>query len=106
MGMRSESIVYSWKLTESRPQLSREAGRVNNLKDVRRGSRELKRLTCLINYDSDSAMSRGKSRAKGSSFVPMNLKIISWNVRGLNVRDKRLQVRHMLKLWNADIVCL
>jgi endonuclease/exonuclease/phosphatase family metal-dependent hydrolase len=36
----------------------------------------------------------------------MNLKIISWNVRGLNVRDKRLQVRHMLKLWNADIVCL
>jgi hypothetical protein len=36
----------------------------------------------------------------------MNLKIISWNVRGLNFRDKRLQVRHMLKLWNADIVCL
>jgi hypothetical protein len=36
----------------------------------------------------------------------MNLKIISWNVRGLNVQDKRLQVRHMLKLWNADIVCL
>jgi endonuclease/exonuclease/phosphatase family metal-dependent hydrolase len=36
----------------------------------------------------------------------MNLKIISWNVRGLNVREKRLQVRHMLKLWNADIVCL
>ena len=36
----------------------------------------------------------------------MNLKIISWNVRGLNVRDKRLQVRHMLKLWNADIVYL
>ena len=36
----------------------------------------------------------------------MNLKIISWHVRGLNVRDKRLQVRHMLKLWNADIVCL
>ena len=38
---------------------------MNNLKDVRRGSRELKRFTCLINYDSDSTMSRGKSRARG-----------------------------------------
>ena len=36
----------------------------------------------------------------------MNLKIISWNVRGLNARDKRQQVHHMLKLWNTDIVCL
>jgi hypothetical protein len=36
----------------------------------------------------------------------MNLKIVSWNVRGLNDRDKRLQVRHLLKMWNADIVCL
>jgi hypothetical protein len=49
----------------NRPQLSHETGRVNNLKDVRQGSRELKRLTCSINYDSDSAMYRGKSRERG-----------------------------------------
>jgi exonuclease III len=36
----------------------------------------------------------------------MNLKIVSWNVRGLNDRDKRLQVSHLLKMWRADIVCL
>ena len=36
----------------------------------------------------------------------MNLKIVSWNVRGLNDRDKRLQVSHLLKMWKADIVCL
>ena len=49
----------------SRSQLFREAGRVNNVKDARKGSRELKRLTCSINYDSDSTMSRGKSRERG-----------------------------------------
>jgi hypothetical protein len=49
----------------NRAQLPREAGKVNNVKDVRKGSRELKRLTCSINYDSDSAMSRGKSRERG-----------------------------------------
>ena len=36
----------------------------------------------------------------------MNLKICSWNVRGLNDNNKRLQVWHLLKLWKADIVCL
>uniref|UniRef100_A0A2N9HJW1 Reverse transcriptase domain-containing protein n=1 Tax=Fagus sylvatica TaxID=28930 RepID=A0A2N9HJW1_FAGSY len=49
----------------NRAQVSREAGKVNHLKDVRKGSRELKRLTCSINYDSDSAMSRGKSASGG-----------------------------------------
>ena len=36
----------------------------------------------------------------------MNLKIVSWNVCGLNDRDKRLQVSHLLKMWKADIACL
>jgi exonuclease III len=36
----------------------------------------------------------------------MNLKILSWNVRGLNDRDKRNQVRYFLKLWGADVICL
>lgn len=36
----------------------------------------------------------------------MNLYIISLIVRGLSERDKRFQVRHLLKLWKADIVCL
>ena len=36
----------------------------------------------------------------------MNLKILSWNVRGLNEKEKRLKVRNFLRSWRADIVCL
>ncbi|KAL4600472.1 hypothetical protein ACB092_11G201200, partial [Castanea dentata] len=34
------------------------------------------------------------------------LKVLSWNVRGLNVIEKRLQFRNLLRSWKADIVCL
>lgn len=36
----------------------------------------------------------------------MNLKILLWNVRGLNEGDKRLQIRNLLCSWKVDIVCL
>jgi exonuclease III len=36
----------------------------------------------------------------------MNLRILSWNVRGLNDREKRLRIRSLLKDWNADVICL
>ena len=36
----------------------------------------------------------------------MNLKIISWNVRGLNDRDKRLRVSNMVRRWGPDVICL
>jgi exonuclease III len=36
----------------------------------------------------------------------MNLKIVSWNVRGLNDKDKRLCVRNLIRMWKADIICL
>ena len=36
----------------------------------------------------------------------MQLKIFSWNVRGLNDKDKHLRVRHLLNLWGADVICL
>jgi exonuclease III len=41
----------------------------------------------------------------GINFVPMNMKIISWNVRGLNSKDKRAQIKNALKLWNEEIIC-
>ena len=34
----------------------------------------------------------------------MKPRIISWNVRGLNKRDKRLRVSNLLRDWKADIV--
>ena len=36
----------------------------------------------------------------------MNLKIISWNVRGLNDCEKRLRIRNMIRGWGVDIICL
>jgi hypothetical protein len=38
--------------------------------------------------------------------VLMKNKIISWNVRDLNERDKRLRISNLLRLWKVDIVCL
>ena len=36
----------------------------------------------------------------------MNLRIVSWNVGGLNEQDMRLWVRNLIRKWKADIVCL
>ena len=36
----------------------------------------------------------------------MNLKIISWNVKGLNDRDKRLRVHNLVRKWGPDVICL
>ena len=36
----------------------------------------------------------------------MNLKILSWNVRGLNNFHERDFTKNMLKEWQGDVVCL
>ena len=36
----------------------------------------------------------------------MKLKMVSWNVRGLNDSQKRLVVRNLLREWQCDVVCL
>ena len=36
----------------------------------------------------------------------MNLKILSWNVRGLNNFHKRVIVKILLKEWKGDVICL
>ena len=38
--------------------------------------------------------------------MSMKLKMVSWNVRGLNDARKRLVVRNLLREWNCDGVCL
>jgi exonuclease III len=37
--------------------------------------------------------------------VIMKHKILSWNVRGLNDRDKCMRISNLLRLWKVDIVC-
>jgi hypothetical protein len=36
----------------------------------------------------------------------MSVQILTWNVRGLNDPGKRLRIKHMLKIWKPDIICL
>ena len=36
----------------------------------------------------------------------MKLKILSWNVRGLNNPRKQEVVKNMLRNWKGDVVCL
>jgi hypothetical protein len=36
----------------------------------------------------------------------MNPRLISWNVRGLNQRTKRLKIGNLLRQWKANIICL
>ena len=38
--------------------------------------------------------------------VFMNLKILSWNVRGLSDCRKRLIVKNLLREWKCDVICL
>ena len=38
--------------------------------------------------------------------VFMNLKILSWNVRGLNDRRKCSIVKTLLCGWKCDVICL
>jgi exonuclease III len=36
----------------------------------------------------------------------MKPEIVSWNVRGLNEKEKRLKIRGLLRDWKANIICL
>ena len=42
----------------------------------------------------------------GDTFVFMKIKMISWNVRGLNDPRKCLVVKNLLQEWKCDVVCL
>ena len=36
----------------------------------------------------------------------MKIKIISWNIRGVNDRDKRKVIKALIRSQKADLVCL
>jgi len=37
--------------------------------------------------------------------ILMKVKIVSWNVRGLNDPSKRLQIKNLMNTWRADVYC-
>ena len=36
----------------------------------------------------------------------MNLKILFWNIKGLNEKKMRLHICNLLRTWRTDIICL
>jgi hypothetical protein len=44
-------------------------------------------------------------RKRGEIAVIMKHKILSWNVRALNDRGKRLSISNLIRQWKVDIVC-
>jgi len=34
------------------------------------------------------------------------VRLLSWNVRGLNDREKRVLLKNVLREWNCDLICL
>ena len=75
-------------------------------KSRQKGQRELKNLLTSMNVEVGSSKSRNASKVRAVVVLSMNLKIISWNVRGLNDRDKRLRVHNMVRRWGLDVIYL
>ena len=42
----------------------------------------------------------------GNTFVFIKIKMILWNVRGLNDPRKCFVVKNLLREWKCDVVCL
>lgn len=67
---------------------------------------ELKKLECNINYDRKNGVRvqgvQGKKRVICQ--VSMDIKILSWNVRRMGNRDKRVTINQ--NRVNPDIICL
>lgn len=50
---------------------------------------------------------RGSEVVEGTNLLSFyEIKILSWNVRGLNAKEKRMIVKSLLQEWKADVVCL
>ena len=49
---------------------------------------------------------RRKGQGAANSKVKMKIKIISWNVRGVNDPEKRRVIKSFLRYNRADLVCL
>uniref|UniRef100_A0A2N9H0K3 Reverse transcriptase domain-containing protein n=1 Tax=Fagus sylvatica TaxID=28930 RepID=A0A2N9H0K3_FAGSY len=64
-------------------------------------------ITLLQKIELRRPQSEGQSsklaseEGKGNDAIIMNLNIVSWNVRGLNDKDKRLHMRNLIRMWKA-----
>ena len=82
-------LLRSWSLSKpDRINVNRYTLSITH--QNKQGNKELKGLVSSINYESRTT--------KVSHVTPINLNILSRNVRGLNESDKRLRIRNLHKL--------
>lgn len=74
-------------------------------RQTKRGSKELKRLQCSINYEGKKE--KRKEGGRSDSEIELMIgKITSWNVKSLNDKKKIGEIRGCLQRWKPDIICL
>lgn len=95
----------------TRVVLSRDKGRSggdSNLVLCKRLENELKKLECKVNYDRKEGRSsaRGLGKERVLCVVSLDLKIISWNIKGMGNKDKRIVINQNILGANPDIIHL
>ena len=99
-------LLLAIKAKKNNKKLKAVDDQMKHGKSRQKGQRELKNLLTSMNVEVGSSKSRNASKERAVVVLSMNLKIISWNVRGLNDRDKRLWVRNMVRRWGLDVIYL
>lgn len=81
-------------------------------KNKKKGARELHSLSCSINYDrikageeQEQSSCRGGSRTQGGS-DSTQMKMFTWNVRGLGRPTRRMVVKEMVRKNKVQIALL
>jgi hypothetical protein len=71
-----------------------------------KGSRDLRRLSCSINYDANSG-SACCGRVKGGlQVIIYEAQVVIMECERVNEGDKYLRVRNFLRQWKVNIICL
>lgn len=78
---------------------------ISHSKSVQRGNRKLTNYVLLIMISREVTIAQTEVRAR-IFLLFVKPKILSWNVRGLNERDKHSRVRNLLREWEGHIICL
>ena len=73
---------------------------------VSKCERELKKLECTINYGGQRSGKNAIRDEESFAKVRMKIKILSWNVRGVNNPEKKKVIKQFTRDQQVDLVCL
>ena len=102
-----ECLELLRKIEDTRAQTKGAVSSRKLISPTSKGKRELKNLVSSVNYDETAcALLRFVSEGLLGSWFLMKLKLVSWNVRGLNDPKKREVLKNWLRQWKMDVVHL